>query len=112
MALGRYPALTMARWLFPIHPKTFPQPGYCAAHTIPWRLQLLPKRRGGFEQVRRSPFQSRPETTARLLPRHEVNVSAVDLVNTLRDLLPPGFFCAGIDSLIQTADQRRANLRR
>jgi len=64
----------------------------------------------------RSRLQPRPETAARLLPGDEMNGSAVDLLKTSIDLLPPGFFRGSVDRLIQTAnqgvDQRSANFRR
>jgi hypothetical protein len=45
-----------------------------------------------------------------------MNGSAVDLLKTSIDLLPPGFFRGSVDRLIQTAnqgvDQRSANFRR
>jgi len=66
--------------------------------------------------MRWSLLQPRPETAARFLPGDEMNNSAVDLLKTLIDLAPPGFFRGSVDLLIQTAnqrvDQRSASFRR
>ena len=53
-----------------------------------------------------SQLQSRPETPARILPRDQMNGSAVDLLKTPINFLPPGSFRGSVDRLIQTADQR------
>jgi len=83
---------------------------------MPWRLRFLPERQGESERMRGSRFQSRPETPARLVPGNEFNGSAVDLLKTPLDFLPPGFLGASVDRLIQTAnqgiDQRSAGFRR
>jgi hypothetical protein len=54
--------------------------------------------------MRWSLLQPGPETAARFLPGDEMNGSAVDLLKTPKDFLPPGFFRARVDRLIQTAN--------
>ncbi len=62
------------------------------------------------------PLPSRQETAALLFPGDKRNGSAVDLLKTPLDLVPPGFLGAIVHRLIETADQRvdqrRANFRR
>jgi hypothetical protein len=73
-------------------------------------------RQGEFERMRGSPLKSKPETAACLLPGDEFNGSAIDLLKTPIDLVPPGFFRGLVDGMIEAAnqrvDQRSASLRR
>ena len=86
------------------HPGTFPPPAHSAADTTQWLLQLRPKLKNEFKRIRCSLLQSRPEPAARFFPRNELNGPAVDLLKTPVDLLSPGFFPCGVDSLIQAAN--------
>ena len=55
--------------------------------------------------MRFSLLEARSGPVACLFPGDELNSSAVDLLKTPVDLVPPGLFGTGIDRLIQTADQ-------
>src|SRR5437879_4664184 len=85
---------------------TFPQPACCVACTSRRQLQLPPRRLDEFGQIRPSPLQPSPETAAGILPWDELNGSTVDLLKTAIDLVPPGFFDAIVDCVIETLDQR------
>src|SRR5258708_32453993 len=78
----------------------------CAAGTIRWPPRLRPKPPGEGERMRCSLLQSRSEAAARVLPGDELNSSAVDLLETPINLLPPCFFRARVDGLVQAANQR------
>jgi hypothetical protein len=61
-------------------------------------------------------LRSRAETAARILPGNELNGPAIDLLKTLKNLIPPSLLGGSIDVLIQTADEGidegASNLRR
>jgi hypothetical protein len=87
-------------WRPQAHPKTFLPLGYYGAGTIPSRPQLRPRRQDEIEPLHCSRLQSRAETSARILPGNELNGSAIDLLKTLKDLLPPSLLDGSIDLLI------------
>jgi hypothetical protein len=80
-------------------------------HTAPpvpfdGRLRLRPKPPGEGQQMLCSLLESRSEAAARVLPGDEPNSSAVDLLETPINLLPPCFFRPRVDGLIQAPNQR------
>ena len=62
-------------------------------------------RPGGFEPMRCSPFQTRPEAPARFFPRNQINSTVVNLVKATMGLLAPGCVSRSLFTLIQTTDQ-------
>jgi hypothetical protein len=79
--------------------------GRCAAVPVRCGFSFVQRKEGEIERLVGSRLQSRAQTAAGILPGNEFNGPAIDLLQTLKDLLPPRLLNGSINLLIQTADE-------
>ena len=64
------------------------------------------QRQGELEPILLSPLQAGMEEEARVLPRHQLKGSAVDLLKAAMDLLAPRFLRAVVNGMTETVNRR------